>query len=134
MVFPALQSGSHLLGDTDPPVPYSSSPPTSGWHSSGAVPEGIFAEPLSEPQQVSVLEAGGVVVTHNGLATDELQALTDAVERQYLDRVVVTPYDAIPEGSTAFTSWGAVQVCTGVDLDALDAYAAAYASEISPHD
>lgn len=132
--FPAVQFGSHLLGDNQPPVPYSSTPPTSGWHSSGAVPEGVFTRPLPEPAQVSVLEAGGVVVTHNGLTEEALASLTATVTQRYGDRVVLTPYEKIPDGSTAFTSWGAVQICDGVDLEALAAYTDAYASAISPHD
>lgn len=132
--FPSVQFGSHLLGDSQPPIPYSSTPPTSGWHSSGAVPEGVFTEPLPEPAQVSVLEAGGVVVTHNGLADEDLQRLTDAVRERFADRVVVTPYDQIPAGSTAFTSWGVLQTCEGLDLEALAAFVAAYGSPISSHD
>ncbi|HUG86520.1 MAG TPA: DUF3105 domain-containing protein [Euzebya sp.] len=132
--FPPVQFGSHLLGDTQPPIPYSSTPPTSGWHSSGSVPEGVPTQPLSEPAQVSVLEAGGVVVTHNGLSDAELERLTATVAERFDDRVVLTPYGEIPAGSTAFTSWGALQICEGVDLEALTAYTAAYASPISPHD
>lgn len=132
--FPPLQFGSHLLGDTRPPVPYSSTPPTSGWHLSGAIPQGIFDEALPETAQVSVLEAGGVVVTHRDLAPADLDRLTAAVEARYADRVVVTPYDGLEPGSTAFTSWGALQVCEGVDLAALDAYADAYASTTTLHD
>ena len=133
VTFPQVQFGSHLLGDSDPPVPYSSTPPTSGWHLSGAPPQGVFDDPLSEPAQVSALEAGGVVVTHHDLPADELAALTAAVEERWADRVVVTPYDGISPGTTAFTSWGAMQTCDGVDLDALASYTGAYASTDQPH-
>lgn len=73
--------GSHLLGDRQPPVPYSSTPPTSGWHASGLTP--IAVHPLSEPQQVSVLEAGAVVVTYHELPDGELSTLTEAVEERH---------------------------------------------------
>lgn len=132
--FPPLQFGSHLLGDNEPPVPYSSSPPTSGWHTSGAVPEGIFVEdPLSEPAQVSVLEAGGVVVTYADLPDADVRALVEAAEGRHAGVVVVTPYDGLAAGEVAFTSWGAVQRCEGLDEVALDAYVAAYGSPISQH-
>lgn len=132
--FPPLQFGSHLLGDNEPPVPYSSSPPTSGWHAAGAVPQGVFDSALPETAQVSVLEAGGVVVTHHDLAPVDLARLRTRIEERFADRVVLTPYDGIPAGASAFTSWGALQVCDGVDLEALDAYANAYAATIATHD
>lgn len=75
--FPQVQFGSHLIGDAEPPVPYSSTPPSSGWHASGALDIGVYpaTDALSEPQQVSVLEAGAVVVTHDGLGEDDTAAL-----------------------------------------------------------
>lgn len=131
--FPGLQSGSHLIGDIEPPVPYNSTPPTSGWHRSGAPPAGVFSEPLPEPAQVSTLEAGGVVVTYHDLADEDLQMLQDMVRTRYADRVALTSYDAIEPGSIAFTSWGALQHCDALDLDALDSYVADYASPIEVH-
>ncbi|MEE8600224.1 DUF3105 domain-containing protein [Euzebya tangerina] len=125
--FPALQFGSHLLGDTPPPVPYSSTPPTSGWHASGAIP--ITIDTLSEPQQVSVLEVGAVVITHNGLQDTERSRLEQQVRDNYADRVSVTPYDPLSEGEVTFAGWGVLQRCDGVDLDALDTFVDVYAVE-----
>ena len=123
--FPALQFGSHLLGDTPPPVPYSSSPPTSGWHASGAIP--ITIDTLTEPQQVSVLEVGAVVITHNGLSDGEQSVLEQQVRDNYEDQVAVTPYDSLGEGEVTFAGWGVLQRCDSVDLDALDAFLDVYA-------
>jgi hypothetical protein len=121
---PPLQSGSHLLGDREPPVPYSSQPPTSGWHSSGHFDVEVRgrAHPLSEPEQVSVLEVGGVVVSYRGLAADDVARLRDRVRTRYAGRVAVTPYAGIPRGTVAFTSWGRLRRCDGVDLAALDRF------------
>ncbi len=131
---PQLQFGSHLIGDAEPPVPYSSIPPTSGWHRSGLPPEGVFDTPLAEPGQVATLEAGGVVITHHDLPADDLAALeAHLTETDVLDRVVLTPYDAIDPGTVALTSWGALQRCDGLDLAAVDAYIAAYANPIAAH-
>lgn len=118
---PALQQGSHLLGDQQPPVPYSSRPPTSGWHSSGHFEVGIsdVDDPLSEPEQVSVLEAEGVVVAYHGLARDDVARLTRLVHRRYRHRVAVTPYDRLGDGTVAFTAWGVLQRCDGLDVAAL---------------
>jgi hypothetical protein len=128
--FPTMQFGSHLIGDAAPPVPYSSTPPTSGWHSSGAPPTGVFTDPLSEPAQVLALEAGGVVVTHAGLPEAEFEALVDAAEA-FPDTVVVTPYADIPAGTVVYASWGALQRCESFDAQAFERYVAAYGDNIT---
>lgn len=130
---PPQQSGSHLLGDEEPPVPYSSTPPTSGWHVSGAVAIGVHGpdEPLSEPRQVSVLESGGVVVTYNGLTDADRARLEEHVGDHYPGRVAVSPYEALEEGQVAFTGWGHLQRCTGLDVAALDAFVAEHADTAS---
>jgi hypothetical protein len=126
-----LQGGSHLLGDQEPPVPYNSTPPTSGWHSSGPVDIGVHGgdDALSEPEQVSVLEAGGVVVTYRGLDDEERAALEEAARQDHAGRVAVTPYDGLGDGEVAFTAWGTAQRCSGLDLDALAAFVDTYADE-----
>jgi hypothetical protein len=126
---PPLQAGEHLIGRRPPPVPYSSTPPTSGWHASGAFEIAIVApeRPLAEPQQVSVLEAGGVVVTYNALPGADRRQLERHVRERYDGRVAVTAYDPLPSGHVAFTAWGALQRCDAVDLAALDAFASTYA-------
>lgn len=131
--FPALQFGSHLIGTAVPPVAYSSTPPTSGWHASGAPPVGVQAQPLSEPQMVSALEAGGVVIAHHDVPAAELQDLVDLVDEDFPGQVVVTDYDQIDPGSVVLTSWGALQRCDGVDLEAVRAYATAYGNPIEAH-
>ena len=119
---PPDQGGGHLLGDQDPPEPYSSTPPTSGWHTTGAFDIGIHDadDPLPEPRQVSVLEAGAVVVTFHGLEDGDREALTSHVAEHHDGRVAVTPYDELDPGEVAFTAWGTLQRCDGVNLDPLD--------------
>lgn len=121
---PPLQSGSHLIGDQDPPVPYSSQPPTSGWHSSGHFDVDVRAadDPLSEPDQVSVLEAGGVVVTYGPLPDDAVSELGDHVREAHDQTVAVTPYERLDAGEVVFSSWGVLERCDGVDLAALDRF------------
>lgn len=128
---PDLQGGDHLIGDREPPVPYSSTPPTSGWHSSGAFDIQIQPadDPLTEPEQVSALEAGAVVVTYNGMDDGDYAALERQVTDRYVGRVAVTPYDKLAEGEIALSAWGVLQRCDGLDLDAVDAFVAAYADE-----
>jgi hypothetical protein len=126
-VFPPLQFGSHLLGDTEPPVPYSSTPPTSGWHASGAIPIGI--NELTAPQQVSVLESGAVVVTHRGLPAEEQDVLEDLATAAHDGRLAVTPFDALADGEVVLAAWGVLQRCDGVDVEAVSAFVETYAAE-----
>lgn len=129
------QGGSHLIGDAEPPVPYNSVPPTSGWHRSGAVDVAVHGpdDPLSEPAQVSVLEAGGVVIAYHELPEADLAAIEDLVRGSYAGRVAVTPYDKLAAGQVATTAYGALQVCDGLDLQAVTAFIDAHAEpEVRP--
>lgn len=126
-----IQGGAHLIGGREPPVPYNSTPPTSGWHSSGAFAIDVrgSADALTEPEQVSVLEAGGAVVSYHGLSDADRATLEETVGRNYDGRVAVTPYAALEEGTVAFSAWGAMQHCEGLDLEALEGFVTSYADE-----
>ena len=128
---PALQGGTHLIGGREPPVPYSSTPPTSGWHVSGTFEIAVQppGDPLTEVEQVSVLEAGGAVVTYNAITDADRAALEQRVSERYDGRVAVTAYDKIAPGEVTFTGWGVLQRCEGLDLAALDQFVAAYADD-----
>lgn len=128
---PPPEDGGHLIGDQGPPVPYRSTPPTSGWHTSGHTPVTVQPpdEPLSGPRQVSVLEAGGVVVTYHELAADEREALERHVRENHRGTVAVTPYDELGADEVVFTAWGVRQRCRGFDAEALDAFVEAHAEE-----
>ncbi len=100
-------------------MPYSSTPPTSGWHSSGALDVTVHGpdDPLSEAEQVSILEADGAVITYWDLSAADVAALTDLVEADYDSSVALTPYDALEPGQLALTAWGTLQRCDAVDLN-----------------
>jgi hypothetical protein len=124
-----VQGGEHLIGDQEPPVPYSTTPPTSGWHASGAFQIEVFDEPLSEPRQVSVLEAGGAVVSHHELDDADRSAIEDLVRADFDGRAAVTPYDALEPGQVALTAWSTIQICDGVDLEVIAAFIGAHAQD-----
>ena len=116
--FPTVQAGLHLIGDREPPVAYSSTPPTSGWHRSGVARPGVATSPLTEPVQVGLLEAGVVVVSHGDLEDEQRADLSELADR-FPDSVAVTPYGSLADGQVAAAGWGVLQRCTGVDVDAL---------------
>lgn len=128
---PEIQGGEHLIGNRKPPVPYSSIPPTSGWHSSGAFDIAVRrpADPLTEPEQVSVLEVGGVVVTYNRISKPDRRSLEQRVSQRYGGRVAVTPYEKLGSGEIAFSGWGVLQRCNGLDLEALHEFVVKHADE-----
>jgi Protein of unknown function (DUF3105) len=123
-----MQTGLHLIGDREPPVPYSSTPPTSGWHRSGVGGPGVAGEPLSEPVQVGLLEEGLVVVTHGALAADAESELS-RFAAAHPETVAVTPYAGLADGRVAAAGWGVLQRCDGVDVDALERFTAFYAGQ-----
>jgi hypothetical protein len=125
----AVQGGEHLIGDQDPPVPYNSVPPTSGWHASGAFEIRVFDDPLPEPLQVSVLEVGGAVATYRDLAAEDQRALEELAAGELAGRLAVTPYDKLEPGEVALTAWGTLQRCNALDLQAVRAFVDTYAEE-----
>lgn len=128
LAHPPEQSGGHLLAGATPPVPYSSTPPTSGWHASGFPERGLHGEdaPLSEPEQVTILELGGIVITWNGLDAAQRATLEQFVERN-AKVVAATPYDKLPDGQVALAAWGAVRHCGSLDIEAIEAFVAEHA-------
>lgn len=125
---PQLQEGSHLIGDAEPPVPYSSSPPTSGWHTSGRpLDPGTYLDEVSGPAQVRVLEQGGIVLSHApDLPSDQL----DRIQRlpTEVDGVVVTP-DEDAAAPVTLTAWGVLQRCEDVTADEVTVFREAHARE-----
>lgn len=124
-----IQGEGHLVGDQEPPVDYNSTPPTSGWHTSGDVAFAVYGpdQALTEPEQVTVLELGGVVISYHDISEQDVATLEQLVAEEYSDVAALTPYDRLDEGEVAMTAWGKVQVCEGVDQDAIAAFVDAYA-------
>jgi hypothetical protein len=83
---------------------------------------------MSEPRQVAVLEAGGVVVSYRALAEDERAELEGLVAQHFPRRAAVTPYERLEEGKVALTAWGVLQLCDGVDPAAITAFVAEHAA------
>lgn len=124
--------GGHLLGDTPPPEEYSTVPPTSGWHTSAPPRLGVAQPPLSEPEQVAVLEQGGVVISYRGLPANERQRVRE-LAAAFNGPVAVTAYNELEDGTVALTAWGVLQRCDGVDTPAIERFLAAQADREDPH-
>lgn len=125
-----LQGEGHLVGDQEPPVPYNSTPPTSGWHTSSDVEFVVAdeADPLTEPEQVTVLELGGVVVTYQGVDEAVRGELAAIIRSEYAGRAAMTPHPALGDGEMALTAWGRLQRCEAPDIAAARAFIEAFAT------
>lgn len=111
MEHPPEQLGGHLVGDEPPPQDYSSTPPTSGWHSLTVPEAGVEHDGLTDPQITSALEAGIVVVaTAPGVDTTHLATLLD----QFPDRLLGTTYTEPMPSPVALLTWGTVARCDTV--------------------
>lgn len=121
---PPLQAGSHLLGDTDPPVPYSSVPPTSGWHASGVPAAGVHDEPLTDPEIVALLEVGQVVAVYDPGQLDEEAAaeLEELAVTGHEGRLSVTPANTDLPSPVALAAWGVLQRCEVVSAEAVTGF------------
>lgn len=124
------QGSGHLLGDAEPPEEYVTTPPTSGWHVHGVGHDRLGVhpdDPLTEPEQVSVLEIGGVVITYRGLDAADERRLVELARGPLEGRVALTPYEAVEPGEVALAAWTTLQRCDGVDAEAITEFVDAHA-------
>lgn len=131
---PQLQDGAHLIGDQEPPVPYSSTPGSSGWHVSGAAPRGVHEQPLTDPQIVSVLHEGDAVAAYDpNRISDEERDLLESMGRAN-PRLTVTPYRGDLPTALTLVGWGVIQRCDHVDRDSVEAFVGTVAGGLdAPH-
>ncbi|MGH3440717.1 MAG: DUF3105 domain-containing protein [Nitriliruptorales bacterium] len=120
---PELQGGSHLIGDAEPPVPYSSTPGTSGWHASGQPPTGVIdrGTPLTDTQIVASLEAGQVVAAYDpdGLAADQVDELERLARDRFSGQLTVAPFTQDMGAPLVLNAWATRQPCSRVDTDVI---------------
>ncbi|MBW3662160.1 MAG: DUF3105 domain-containing protein [Actinobacteria bacterium] len=136
--FPSLQEGGHLLEGADPPVPYSSTPGTSGWHAGGAPQTGVFGpdEELSEPRIVLALEVGQMVASYDPatLGADEVTELEQLAATEHEGTLTVTPFTARDQGAPlVLNGWGVRQACQEVDADVIASFIEAHLPSAPGH-
>jgi hypothetical protein len=100
----------HIFPDADEPA-FSTDPPTSGPHGPAAASDGVRTEPLRRSEQVGLLEAGVVLVQHDGLGDDDLRAV-EVLGGE--DLVLVAPNADLPS-PVVVTAWTYKLLCASVD-------------------
>jgi hypothetical protein len=110
--------GQHLpVGQT---IAYPAYPPTSGQHSVSPATWGFHTEPVADELAVHNLEHGGVVVSHNNVAAEDLakiRALLTSYPRDRYNEVklLIRPYDRIAPGAIVLTAWNWIDELTAYD-------------------
>lgn len=123
---PELQGGGHLIGDAEPPVPYSSTPGTSGFHAAGAPQTGVFHgdRALTEPEIVLDLEVGQVVAAYDParLPDDDVAELEELAAGPLSGDLTVTAFEEDMGAPLTLNAWGTRRPCTAVDPDTVRAF------------
>ncbi len=110
----------HVLPGAPAPE-YRTDPPTSGPHLPSPSTSDVRDEPIAAPVQVGLLEEGRVLIQHTGLTSADRAA----VEEVAGDGVIVAPADSLPDDAAVIaTAWVTKQVCEGLDVAALEDFAA----------
>lgn len=113
-------SARHMLPGAAEPV-YSSDPPTSGAHLPGAEASGAVRQPLPRPQQVAVLEEGGVMIQYR----DQDETARRRLETLAGPGVVVAPNPGLDSPVVA-TAWRQRLRCQAVDEPTLRSFVTAH--------
>jgi hypothetical protein len=113
-------SATHVLAGGAEPDSYATDPPTSGPHVPGPPRSGVLDEPLTRPEQVGHLEAGGILLQHDGLTEAQVEELAGLAGEE----VAIVPNPDLPAPIVA-TAWLRTMRCSTPDLDALDAFVVA---------
>ena len=115
-------------------VDYQDAPPTSGQHWPTPAGCGFYTESLPDERIVHNMEHGNVVVSYNFTNPAQTTEL-----RQALDNVglfekwgVARPYNRIPDGQVALSSWGRVHTMTGVNPGEIELFFEVFAGELGP--
>lgn len=116
------------LGPNDPAPTYNSTPPTSGLHGGSTAPWGLSDEKIDDKSTVHNLEHGGVIVHYKATDVDEneLEQVEDYVDAidvnpETQSGVILQPNPDIND-NVAMASWGHLQTCRKLTLEAVKAY------------
>jgi hypothetical protein len=121
---------THLQAVTDPHVPYSTDPPTSGPHTQDVPAFKVYTEPLAKELQVHGLEDGGVVINYkpdlDKATVDKLTALANLyINTPGKQRIIMSPYPGL-SNAIVLTTWGRMDRMDTLDETRIRAFVDAY--------
>ena len=110
-------------------------PPTSGRHWNGWVSCGFYTDPVPDERIVHNMEHGNIIVHYNLPDAAQVAELRDAYDAigQTTAWGVARPYDRIPAGTVALTTWGVRDgPMNGVDQGRIERFFEAYSGKLGP--
>ena len=110
-------------------------PPTSGRHWNGWVQCGFYTDPVPDERIVHNMEHGNIIVHYNLPDAAQVAELRDAYDAigQTTAWGVARPYDQIPVGTVALTTWGVMDgPINGVDQERIERFFEAYSGKLGP--
>jgi len=122
-------SSQHVLPGAVEPN-YLTDPPTSGPHTAGPSRTGVLDETLARGVQIGVLEAGGVIIHHNGLDDDSIAALASLADTE---GVSLMANEVVPDGGVIATAWLHKVTCDGAEPDAVQAFIDGHLDAVDGH-
>lgn len=102
------------------PITYNSVPAVGGPHWPGPAAWGNSTVPVPDERAVHNLEHGGVVISYNNIPSPDLAKLQGLLLTYPRDnfgevKLLIRPYDRIPQGTFVLTAWGWKEAFTTYD-------------------
>jgi hypothetical protein len=121
---------THLNAPTDPHVPYSTDPPTSGPHTNDVPAFQVYTEPIAKELQVHGLEDGGVVINYkpdlDAATVSKLAELANLyIKTPGKERIIMSPYPGL-SNAIVLTTWGRMDRMDTLDEVRIRAFVDAY--------
>ena len=110
-------------------------PPTSGQHWNGWVSCGFYTAAVPDERIVHNMEHGNIIVHYNLPDPAQVDELRDAYDSigETGSWGVARPYDAIPEGTIALTTWGVRDgPMEGIDRERMAQFFELYSGKLGP--
>ena len=121
---------THLQSVTDPHVPYSTDPPTSGPHTQAVPAFKVYTEPIAKESQVHGLEDGGVVINYqpelDKATVDKLAEIANLyIKTPGKENIIMSPYPGL-SNPIVLTTWGRMDRLDTLDETRIRAFVDAY--------
>ena len=121
---------THLQAETDPHVPYSTDPPTSGPHTQAVPAFKVYTEPIAKESQVHGLEDGGVVINYqpdlDKASVDKLAEIANLyIHTPGKENIIMSPYPGL-SNPIVLTTWGRMDRLDTLDETRIRAFVDAY--------
>ena len=116
----------HIEEGTSSPIPYNSTPPTSGPHYGSLARWGVHSEPIPDELVVHNLEDGGVGLWYNcSDGCPELVSQLESVVEDYHEGVLLAPYPGM-ETRIALTAWTRLDQFNDFDQERIERFIRAF--------